>query len=126
MIERIILDLTAKLEAGDVRQTVVYENEVWLHLQAEPHGRFAILCGLYIALLALQKRFPFVAASRGNIHKQNGRIHAPSLQFICARRVEHTTPPSSTEGFLEGLELPAISNPCSRGKLTPLPGDEKE
>jgi hypothetical protein len=25
----------------------------------------------------LQKRFPFVAASRGNIHKQNGRIHAP-------------------------------------------------
>jgi hypothetical protein len=49
----------------------------------------------------------------------------PSL-FVCAKRLEHTTPPGRTESFLEGLELLAVSNPCSRRKLTPLPGDEKE
>src|SRR6266481_1274103 len=37
--------------------------------------------------------------------------------IVCARRIEHTAPPDCTEDFLEGLELPAISNPCSRRKL---------
>jgi len=58
-----VRDLTAKFETADVRQAVVQEHQIWLHLPAVSDRRLAVSRRAYVALLALQERFQFFAIS---------------------------------------------------------------
>src|SRR5260370_21297800 len=59
-----------------------------------------------------------------NIHKQDSRVHRLPSQFVCARKAETPLPARNKTSF-EGLVLLAISNPCARRMLPPLPGTRR-
>src|SRR5260370_15400507 len=59
-----------------------------------------------------------------NSHKQDRRVHRLPSQVVCARKAETPLRARNKPSF-EGLVLLAISNPCARRMLPPLPGTRR-
>ena len=68
LIQSVILQSAAEVEAADIRQAIVEKNQVWLYFQAAADCRVAVCRCIYIALLALQERLQFIAIRRNRVH----------------------------------------------------------